>query len=257
MVTVIGILAVGAVFAIVSNSVIDRIPQSQSVIWPGPYCRSCAATLTWKDIIPLYSYIRSRGKCPYCGSPIPVRNLVVEVAEISWVALFVIKFGWSYQALLELMFGMGLIAVIVIQLESRRLSDLVLLLLGMLTLIYLLAFKSEGVPMSIASLGMGGGLLLLYNLLSVVSGARSRMEVAEIKLGAILGLFLGYPYVLLCIFLAVFGGASLASFRIKFQKVDVRESIPEFAVIMATAGLVTVLFGQDLMALYRLIIGVA
>lgn len=254
LVSLVGVIALGSVFAIISNNVIDRIPRSQSVVTPGPYCKSCAATLMWKDLIPIYSYLRSRGKCPYCKNPIPLRNLVVDLGELAWVAVFILKFGWSYQAFLEMLFGMGLIAVIVIQKESRRLSDLVLLLMGMLTVIYLLAFHSEEFPLAAASCAIGGGILIAYNLLAVVGGARPRPDKSEIKFGAILGLFLGFPEVILSVFIAVFAGATLGSFRIRFMKVQYQSSVPAFPILMAASGLVSILFGQEILGLYETLV---
>lgn len=248
--SILGIIILGSIFAIISNSAIDRIPKNQSVTNPGPYCKSCAAKLLWKDLIPVVSYIRSKGKCPYCSSPIPLRNLIVDVAQFLWITIFIVKFGWSYDALLEMMFGIGLIAVIAIEKENRRLSDMVLLLLGTLTVIYLLAYKSDEFPSAALSFVIGGGILLLYEMLTILARARKHIDLSEVKFGAILGLFLGLPQVALCVFLAIFTGAVLGSFRIKFLKSDYQTSIPAFPILMAASGLVTILFGQDILVLY-------
>jgi leader peptidase (prepilin peptidase)/N-methyltransferase len=255
--SIFGIVAIGSIFAIISNCTIDRIPKNQSVIFPGPYCKSCAAKLLWKDIIPIWSYIHSKGKCPECENPIPLRNWIVDIAEIMWVAIFITKFGWSYKALLEVMFGMGLIAVIVIEKENRQLSNLILLLMGMLSTIYLLAFKPTEFPTATASFFIGAIILLAYNLLKILTKARSCIEFSEIKFGAILGLFLGFPQVLLCVFLSLFIGATVGSFRIKFQGKKHQSAIPDFPLIMAFPGLATILFGQEMLTTYEKLVAVS
>lgn len=251
LVSLLGIFVLGSVFAIISNSAIDRLPKSQSIITPGPYCKSCAAILTWKDTIPIWSYLHSKGKCPYCGNPIPFRNLVVEIAEFAWVALFIIKFGWSYQAILEMMFGMGLIAIIVIEKEQRQISNLILLLLGMLSIMYMLAFYPSQFPTAAASFFIGVGMLLCYNILKIAVKARKRIDFSEIKFGAILGLFLGFPEVVLCIFLALFSGAAFGSFKIKFLKEEYQSAVPPFPMLMAATGLATILFGNEILTVYE------
>ena len=251
---ILGIIAIGVIFAIISNSAIDRIPKNQSITYPGPYCKSCAATLMWKDVIPVWSYLHSGGNCPYCGNPIGIRTLLVDAAEILWVALFIAKFGWSYDALMHMLFGMGLIAIIVIEHENRRLSDLMLLLLGMLGVISWLAFSFEGFPMAVASSLIGAAILFFYGLLTVISGAQRGMSLSETKFGAILGLFLGFPEVVLCVFLAVFLGATIGSFRIKLQKQEHQTAVPSFPILMAVSALVTILFGQEILALYERVV---
>ncbi len=160
-----GILAIGAIFAIISNNAIDRIAKNQPLTTPSPYCQTCAATLQWKDMIPIVSYLIAKGKCPYCGADIPRRNILIEISEIVWVGLFIMKFGWNYPALLEMLFGMCLIAIIVIEYERRVLSESLLLFLIMLSTIYILAFKHTEFPQAISSMNIGTTILITYILL--------------------------------------------------------------------------------------------
>lgn len=250
--TILGILTIGSVFAVIGNSAIDRIPKHQSVIQPGPYCRSCAAKLLWYDLIPVWSYtVRFRGKCPYCGSKMPTRNLVVDLAIMIWIGAFVMKFGWSYEALLKLAFGVGLITIFVIQMENRRLSTMILLLMMMLSMVYVLAFDQGEFPLATLSLFVGAAILLLYNVLKIVVNIRPAIDFSEVEFGAILGLFLGLPQIMVCVFLAVLGGAVLGSLRIKFMGVDRRTAVPDFPMLLATSGMLTLLFGPEILSLYK------
>lgn len=252
VISILGIITIGLIFAIISNSTIDRIPKNQSIINPGPYCKTCAAKLFWKDLIPIWSYFHSKGKCPYCSDPIPQRNLIVDFAQVGWVAIYITLLGWSYQAVLEMVFGMALIAIIVIEKENRRLSDLILLLLGMLSVIYLLSFQPSNFPMSVIAFLVGGIILGLYNGLKILTRTKSHIDIAEIKFGAILGLFLGISQIVLCVFVALLIGAIGGSFRIKFMAKDYYSVVPEFPLLMAVAGLITILFGQEMLILYHI-----
>lgn len=254
MVNILGILSIGCIFAILGNSIADRIPKNQSIISPGPYCKWCAVKLSWKEFIPIWGYLRSKGKCPYCDEPIPVRNLILDLTAILWVAIFVVKFGWGYQSILEMMFGMGLITIIVIELENRQLSNPVLLILGMLSAMYLLAFNFTEFPMASLSFLIGAGILLIYNLSKTLTRVSAHIDFSEIKFGALLGLFLGFPEILLCIFLAIFTSATISSLRIQFQRKSYQNAIPDFPVIMAVSTLLTIMFGQEIISLYMSIV---
>ena len=146
MLSVAGIIALGFVFAILSNSTIDQTPKKRNYSTPTPYCPSCATKLGWKDMIPFFSYIHSRGKCPYCNAPLPLRNLIVDILELSWVAFYVLKFGWSYEGSIAMLYGMALIGIIFLTKERRELSDSLLMIMGMLAVIHFLAYNPDKFP---------------------------------------------------------------------------------------------------------------
>lgn len=254
LLSILGVAVTGGVFAIISNHSIDRIPRNQSLIKPDPYCRSCATLYSWKEQIPIWSYLSRKGRCPYCGDKIPARSFIIEIVEIFWVAFFILKFGWSYQALIVLLFGMALIAIIVIEYENSIMSDLILLIMLFLSIIYLLAYKQSEFPLAIIGMIIGGSVMMVYNLMKLGSRTHHRMDYSEIKMGAVLGLFFGAHQIILCIFLSWMIGAVLGSFRIKFLHKKPAESIPQFPTILAFAGIVTVLFNTEILQLYSMIV---
>jgi prepilin signal peptidase PulO-like enzyme (type II secretory pathway) len=166
------------------------------------------------------------------------------------VGVFVLKAGWGSQALLEMIYGMVLIAIIVIQKENRQLSNLILLLLGMLGVIYLLAFMPKEFPMATVSFLVGAAILFIYNSLKILVKASPHMDYSEIKFGAILGLFLGLHQIIMCLFMAMFAGATIGSFKIKLQRTNSKNLSPDFSMLMAASALITILIGQDILNMY-------
>lgn len=67
-------LAVGSFL----NVCIDRLPRGQSLLHPRSHCPACKTPLATRDLVPVLSYLRLRGKCRYCSAPIPKRVLFVE-----------------------------------------------------------------------------------------------------------------------------------------------------------------------------------
>ena len=58
-----------------------RLPNNESIIKPGSHCEYCQHPLKWYDLIPLFSYIISLGKCRYCHKKISfllIKNLMIK-----------------------------------------------------------------------------------------------------------------------------------------------------------------------------------
>ena len=72
------IFAVGAAVGSFLNVCIDRLPGRASIVSPPSHCPACGRRLAPFDLIPLLSYLLLRGRCRYCGAPIPRRVLLVE-----------------------------------------------------------------------------------------------------------------------------------------------------------------------------------
>ncbi len=61
------------------NVVIYRLKsQEGGIIMGSSHCRDCNHELSWKDNIPLFSYISLRGKCRYCKNKISIQYPIVE-----------------------------------------------------------------------------------------------------------------------------------------------------------------------------------
>ena len=62
------------------NVCIYRLPLYKLPFFPTrSYCPSCRQTITWRDNIPVLSYLLLRGRCRLCGSRIGPRYVIVEV----------------------------------------------------------------------------------------------------------------------------------------------------------------------------------
>lgn len=57
-----------------------RLPSGQSIVLPGSQCPHCHYPLRWTDLVPVVSFLASRGRCRYCCTPIPARYVLLELA---------------------------------------------------------------------------------------------------------------------------------------------------------------------------------
>src|SRR5437870_3345031 len=101
------------------NVVAARVPLRRSIVRPASACMSCATPIERQDNIPLYSYLRLRGRCRACGARIPFRYPAVELATALLLAGCVVRFGLSLDALVAAFVCAVLVAISATDLEHR------------------------------------------------------------------------------------------------------------------------------------------
>ncbi len=62
------------------NVVTYRIPRKISIIHPRSYCPNCNNTIKIIDNIPIFSWLRLKGRCSNCNKKISLRYITVEIA---------------------------------------------------------------------------------------------------------------------------------------------------------------------------------
>jgi leader peptidase (prepilin peptidase)/N-methyltransferase len=67
----------------------DRLPRGEDTIVKRSYCRDCETALGSSDLIPLFSFIFSGGKCRHCKSKIPWHLPFTEFGAVL-IALFAV-----------------------------------------------------------------------------------------------------------------------------------------------------------------------
>lgn len=77
---------------------VDRRARGDFIA-PRSYCPSCGATLAWRDLVPVLSYVLARGKCRRCAAAISPRYPIVELAAASAALLALGVFGPTTDAL--------------------------------------------------------------------------------------------------------------------------------------------------------------
>ena len=94
------IFILGLIVGSFLNVVIIRLNNGKKIVNSRSACSSCQQQLKVRDLIPLVSFIMSRGKCRYCHKPISWQYPLVELAA---AVLFVLVtyniFGWISPAI--------------------------------------------------------------------------------------------------------------------------------------------------------------
>jgi leader peptidase (prepilin peptidase) / N-methyltransferase len=196
------------------NVCIYRMPRDLSVVKPRSFCPECNQTIAWFDNIPLLSYAMLAGRCRRCGHRISVRYPVVELLT---GALFFVAFrflGTTLAAAKFAVFGAIMIALVFSDLEERILPDeftlggaalgaifaaFVPVSGGILLLIFFSSKHQSLVSVcdSLLAAGICSGALWAVRALYEKVRKREGLGLGDVKMGAMIGAFLGVQGALL------------------------------------------------------------
>jgi leader peptidase (prepilin peptidase) / N-methyltransferase len=232
----------GAAVGSFLNVCIDRLPRGESLATPPSHCEGCGRRLQPLELIPIVSYLALRGRCRTCGAKIPLRVAAVELVSGLLYTLIWLRFGWTIEAVLSFAFVSVLVVIAFIDYEHHRILNI--LTFPAIALALVAAVALPGRPPLFYLLGglLGGGSLYLLALASPRA-----MGFGDVKLGALLGLILGYPIILVGLFLAFVIGGAVSLILLAAKRVE-RGKAVAFGPYLALGGTLALLYGERLLA---------
>lgn len=208
---------VGLILGSFATVLVHRLPQKKSIIGREPsQCTQCQKRLRPADLVPLFSWLRTRGKCRYCQAPIskvyPLTEFLCAFLCIAFYAIY----GFQMFTLALIIMVPVLVAMLMIDLKHMIIPNRLNLALGLGAFGALAVFATEHSDYLVKSAFfqmMAGGLL--YFLMAVVlawgvSAALKKPALGggDIKFFAAAGLWLGPLH--LPLFMMLAGGSGVA-----------------------------------------------
>jgi leader peptidase (prepilin peptidase)/N-methyltransferase len=231
------------------NVVIARVPEGRSIAYPGSACPRCGTPIHWYDNVPVLSFVLLRARCRSCRDPIAWRYPAVETIAGVLFVLAYLRFGVSLQLVAALLLLSALIAITGIDLDHQIIPDVLSLPGIALGLLASLAPHGIGWMNSLFGLVVGGGVFVVIIIGSKLVLGEPGMGVGDVKLGAMLGTFLGWQLGLLGILLSVLIGGPLAAGLLASGRKGRRDPLP-FGPFLALGGVVSLFWGDALLAWY-------
>ncbi len=246
------------------NCVIYRLKQEKKSLKGGrgrktvgflrgrSFCPKCKHTLRWYDLVPILSFLMLRAKCRYCSKKISWQYPTVETATgllfllISNFPTFALA-GYGGQAIFnfQTVINMGylwlvasfLVIIFVYDLKHYIIPDKIIYPAIGLVFLYRL-FENliienwsfiENWYSKIGQLKLpllaACGAAAFFFLIWFVSGGKW-MGFGDVKLGFFIGLFLGFPNVLVALFSTFLIGGIIGIALVLFGKKKLRSEIP-------------------------------
>ena len=243
------------------NLVIYRTVYGQNWWWGRSICETCQKTIHWFDNVPLLSYWWLKGKCRFCRSPITLSHPVIEfltgILFVWWYwfgSLFFLLTHAPFQTL-QPMFWLGvgilLIMIVVADLLYLLIPDVAVGLLLLLTVGYRIGLTVFGV-MRVEDLvkSVMGMILVLcfFGGLWLVTRGKG-MGLGDVKLVAPLALLMGWPRMLVGLFLAFICGAIYGLGVMLNGKYRLGQVVP-FGPFLVMGTVVALLMGEGIVNWY-------
>ena len=230
-------LAVGSFL----NVIIYRLPNNKSIVKPRSKCTNCKSQIVWYDNIPVLSYIALLGKCRNCKNPISIRYPLIEfICGIITLMLLDI-YGPSFEFIVIILLSYMLIAITFIDVDYFIIPN-EFIIFGSITSIVSHSFKL--LPITIQEGFYGsltfGGTLFIMGAIGTFIFKKEALGFGDIKLGLILGSFLGVELSLLALFLSFIFGGGISIILLIAKEVSDDHMVP-FGPSIAAATLLTVL----------------
>ena len=240
-------LCFGAVMGSFLNCAAWRIVHGESFLKGRSHCPSCGHTLGAAELIPVLSWVLQRGRCKACGEKISVQYPLTELVMAILTAACLLRFDLTVLCLRNYVFLCCLFLLTLTDLEDMLIPDGCHILSAaawLVTLPFLPEVRQGVAGYLLAAVIYGGGLLAISLVMDRVLG-RESMGGGDIKLFAVVGLYLGLVGTLFTMLLACVLGLVFHRIRAAGEK----REFP-FGPSIAVSAAVMLLFGEPLVRWY-------
>jgi len=271
---------VGTIFGSFLNVCIGRWPEGLSVVKPRSRCPKFGHQIKASENIPIFSWLFLRGRCSACGDRISIQYPIVELlVGLLWLGAY-LQFGMTFTAFRVAVFATVLLGIGITDAKHFLIPDgfTVFGVFFVLVTAFGALYLGESAPFAgpwDAVLGMcvGAGAISIVGWLGEVWLKRPAMGFGDVTLMAVVGAAVGPARALLTIFIAAviapiillgvvypLSARGLADDKgqtelpLEASSGWRRRELP-FGVFLAPAALITLLFGDAIIAWYLRISG--
>jgi leader peptidase (prepilin peptidase)/N-methyltransferase len=242
VVAALGGLIAGSALTIVAH----RLAHGESLRPPRPRCPHCKHPLRPRDAIPLLSFKRLQGRCRDCGEPISRRYPLVEATcGVLFAAVVIARHDDGSDVILGLALVAFLIPLALVDLDTRELPNRLTLPAAIVAVVLGGLLDAGGEPERLLAGALAGGFFLVVAL-----AFPTGMGIGDVKLAAVLGLFLGRE-VAAALLVALVAGVVVGAVIMRRKGVaEGRRTAVPFGPFLAFGGVVALLFGQAMVDAY-------
>lgn len=227
------IFFLGVIVGSFLNVCIYRIPEGISIITPGSFCPICKHHLSWRDNIPLLSFILLKGRCRYCGGRISLQYPLVELITGIIFLLFYLKFDLSFNFFIFISVSSLLLIAMFIDLRFMLLPDIVMYPSIIIGVFYTIVTR---LPYNLLT---AVGFAVGFYLLGVIF--KGGLGLGDVELIAIISLLLGFYGTLSVVIISSLTGTMYGLYLIKKGRAGLKSRVP-FGPFLITSFLLVSIF---------------
>lgn len=260
------LLCMAAILGLVMGSFLNclawRMTHGESVLHGRSHCTSCGHVLAPIDLVPVLSWVTTRGRCRYCSEPVSVRYPLSEVLCAVIYVSIVWRYGFTLEALQFLVFASILFVLSLTDLDSYVIPNETIIAAICCRVAYLIAsFFLLGtdlvgglVESLIGGVAVGGAMLVLTLVMDFMLGKES-LGGGDIKLLAVAGLYFGWQRCLFLIVVACVIGLVLGLVFQRSKDANADDTMTSghlipFGPAIAISCWITMLCGSEVLAWY-------
>lgn len=213
------------------------------------FCDYCGRQLGWYENIPVVSWIIQKGKTRCCRKKLPVLYPIVEI--IMGILFLIYDLRFMIQESNIILWILGLVIIVflvfsgVFDLKYMILPDFSTAILVISAFVWLMVGAIHELPLHLLS--AAGSFLFLYFLYLITK--KRGMGFGDVKLAIFMGLFLGYPKIIVAFYVAFIVGAVIGSFLLIFNKKMNKKTPIPFGPFLILGTLVAWWWGNQIIGL--------
>jgi leader peptidase (prepilin peptidase)/N-methyltransferase len=208
------------------NVLIDRLPVGQDIVRGRSHCDHCKRTLFWYELLPVVSWIIQLGKSRCCGKHLSIQYPIVElITGFVFIELYVLFSATPLLFVAYCCISMAVIVLFGTDFKFELLPTPILVLWGIGAILRFIALHVSAIELlytyGIPSLCAG----LFFFFLWFFSKGRA-MGDGDIWLAVLIGLVIGYPGILVSLYIAFLTGAAVGVILILGKVKTLKSHIP-------------------------------
>lgn len=240
---------IGLVIGSFLNVAIYRIPLDQSLWFPASHCPHCKQVIRWYHNIPLWGYVIQKGRCVQCGEKISIVYPLVEIVTALTLCFVYGQYGHTLLFYKVSFIVLMMITLAIIDFRFHVIPDRIVLFSFPFAFLFIGLQGFDFLLDGLIGFLIGGFGLFVIAVIGRIAYKKDAMGGGDIKLAALLGLFLGWKALLFTLLTAFILMAVIGWIGIAVRKIQRGSEIP-MAPFLTAAVFTSLFYGHQIMHWY-------
>jgi len=232
----------GLVIGSFLNVCIYRIPNKEDMVFSRSHCMNCGHTLSWYELVPVFSYLIQRGRCRHCEEKITIQYPMIELMNaIGYVWIF-LHLGFYMRSILYCLLQSVLIVIGMIDERTMEIPIGCNYFIAGLGLVRVVSDLSHWYHYLIGVVCVSGVLLCIY----IITRGKG-IGGGDVKLMAASGLLLGGAQIVLGFLIGCVAASVIHLIRMKVSKAS---KVLAFGPYLCAGIWIAAVYGNEIISWY-------